>query len=145
MKLAEKFGAKGLEVDTNAIYAAAMLHDIGRTQTHGPQHGYVGAELLRERRVDERVTRIVMRHVGAGISREEAKRLGFPQGDYEPRTLEEKIVCFADKVVGHNGQVVPFQQEVEKFKRKGLDVARLERLKESLQESLGEDPESGLG
>jgi uncharacterized protein len=143
-EISEKFEAKGLPVDKEAVYAAALLHDIGRTRTHGVQHGYVGAELLKERGVDESVTRIVMRHVGAGISKEEAEKFGFPVGDYIPKTLEERIVCFSDKVVGPQGKVVSFSLEIEKFRRKGLDVDRLENLKKSLEKDLGEDPESSL-
>lgn len=144
LRIAEKFRSKGIAVDTQAIYAAALLHDIGRTKTQTVSHGYVGAELLRQRDVDDKVTRIISRHVGAGISPAEAKKFGFPEGDYIPRTLEEKIVCFADKVVGPHGRIVPFELEVQKFKKKGLDAARLEDLKRSLEESLGADPESAL-
>jgi uncharacterized protein len=143
-KIAEKFQAKGMRIDFESVYTAALLHDIGRSRTQTVAHGYVGAELLRERDVDESVTRIISRHVGAGISKEEAKKFGFPEGDYIPRTLEDKIVCFSDKVVGPHGSVVPFQLEVEKFQRKGLDAARLEGLKNALKEALGEDPEIGL-
>jgi uncharacterized protein (TIGR00295 family) len=142
--IAQKFIAKGIAVDSESIYAAALLHDIGRTKTHSVAHGYVGAELLKEKKVDEKVTRIVSRHVGAGISNDEAKKFGFPPGDYVPRTLEERIVCFADKVVGAHGKVVPLELEIEKFRKKGLDASRLETLKKSLAIDLGEDPELGL-
>jgi uncharacterized protein len=140
-KIGEEFQAKGIAVDLNAVRAAALLHDIGRSKVQTVAHGYVGAEILRERGVDESVTRIVLRHVGAGISKEEAEKFGFPEGDYVPRTLEEKIVCFADKVTGPRGKLVPFQLEVDKFRRKGLDVQRLQTLRQSLADRLGEDPE----
>lgn len=143
-EISEKFEARGTPVDKEAAFAAALLHDIGRTRTHGAEHGYAGAQILKERGVDESVTRIVMRHVGAGISREEAEKFGFPEGDYIPRTLEERIVCFSDKVVGPRGKIVPFSLEVEKFRRKRLDAARLENLKRSLEKDLGQDPEVGL-
>jgi uncharacterized protein (TIGR00295 family) len=144
-KIAERFSEKGFKnLDAKAIFAAALLHDIGRTKTHGPDHGYVGSELLKENNVDDSVSRIVARHVGAGISREEAEKLGLPEGDYIARTLEERIVCFSDKLVGHHGKRVPFELEIAKFKKKGLDVARLDNLKRSLQIELGEDPEAIL-
>jgi hypothetical protein len=37
--------------------------------------------------------------------------------------------------------VRPFKAEVERFRRKGHDVKRLEDLKESIKSALGEDPE----
>ena len=83
---------------------------------------------------------IVKRHVGAGIADEEAAELGLPAGDYIPSTLEEKVVCFSDKMV--SGDVIrPFEVEVKRFERKGHDVQRLKRLKDDVQASLGEDPE----
>ena len=83
---------------------------------------------------------IVRRHVGAGISPEEAKKLGLPDFDYVPRTLEERIVCFADKMVDSE-KVRPFDEEVKRFVAKSHDVGRLRALKQGLQDDLGEDPE----
>jgi uncharacterized protein (TIGR00295 family) len=143
-ELAERYRSKGLEVDSKIVFAAALLHDIGRTKTHGVNHGIVGADLVRKKNVDEKIAQIISRHVGAGISKEEAKKFGFPEGDYIPRTREERIVCFSDKVVGPHGRVVPFQIEVEKFTKKGLDAERLENLKKSIESELGQDPETGL-
>ena len=143
--LAESFEEKGIPVDSKSIYAAALLHDIGRNRTHSIKHGYVGAQIALENGVDEKVAEIISRHVGAGITPEEAPDLGLPPDrSYIPETLEEKIVCFADKVVGPNGQPVPLEVEIEKFKRKGLDSQRLVRLKASLEEQLGEDPETAI-
>jgi uncharacterized protein (TIGR00295 family) len=132
---------KGAAVDERAILAGALLHDIGRSRTQTVQHGYVGAELLRAEGVDPTVLEIVRKHVGAGISKEEALTLGFPVGDYVPGTLEEKIVCFSDKMVSGDS-VRPFEEEVKRFVRKGHDVARLKGLKDDVAESLGVDPET---
>jgi HD superfamily phosphodiesterase len=90
--------------------------------------------------VDERVVSMIQRHVGAGISKEEADSLGFPPSDYIPRTLEEKVVCFSDKMVDLD-RVRSFGEEVNRFRKKGHDVKRLEELKRSIQTVLGEDPE----
>ena len=140
LRLAGAFHTRGLKVDADAILAGALLHDIGRTQTHTVQHGYAGATILAEEGVDSIVVEIVKRHVGAGIASEEAASLGLPAGDYVPSTLEERVVCFSDKMV--SGDVVrPFDVEVERFARKGHDVQRLRQLKDDLQTSLGEDPE----
>lgn len=141
--LTKALAAKDVDVDDRAIVAGALLHDIGRTRTQTVQHGYVGAELLSAEGVDPIVLEIVRKHVGAGISKEEALSLGFPAGDYVPGTLEEKIVCFSDKMVSGD-TVRPFEEEVKRFVRKGHDVARLKRLKDDVAESLGVDPETIL-
>ncbi len=138
--MADEFRRRGCAVDAKAAIAAALLHDIGRTKTQTVSHGVEGAEILEKEGVDAKVVEIVRRHVGAGISPEEAKRLGLPDFDYVPRTLEERIVCFADKMVDAD-RVRPFGEEVHRFTAKSHDVGRLLALKQGLRDELGEDPE----
>ncbi len=126
--IAEAAAARGNAVNTEAVGAGALLHDIGRSQTQLVNHGDVGAQILEKEGVDGIVVEIVRRHVGAGISAEEAAALGFPQGDYIPRTLEQKIVCFADKMLDGE-KARPFDEEVKRFVKKGHDVHRLRKLK----------------
>ncbi len=139
--LSEKAASRGNLVNQEAAVAGALLHDIGRTQIQTVAHGYVGAELLQKEGVDGVVVEIVKRHVGAGISHEEAVALKFPAGEYVPRTLEEKIVCFADKML-EGDTARPFEEEVKRFVRKGHDVQRLRRLKEDVDAAVGVDAES---
>ena len=141
--LADALLSKKKEIDRKAILSGALLHDIGRSRTHTVEHGYVGAKILQDEGVDQVVVEIVRRHVGAGISAEEAVTLGFPEGDYIPRTLEQKVVCFADKMVSSD-TVRPFEEEVRRFVRKGHDVDRLRGLKADVAGALGEDPETIL-
>jgi uncharacterized protein len=138
--LAEEFARRGHDVDMQAVIAAAMLHDIGRSKTHTIRHGVEGAQIVENEGVDRAVVEIVRKHVGAGIAPEESKRLGLPDFDYIPQTLEERIVCFADKMIDRN-TVRPFDEEVRRFKIKSHDVGRLLELRKRLQEELGEDPE----
>jgi len=138
--LADEFLATGKPIDRRVVLAGALLHDIGRSRTHEVGHGWVGAKILEEEGVDAVVVEIVRRHVGAGISSEEASSLGFPPGDYIPRALEQRVVCFADKMVSGDG-VRPFEEEVRRFERKGHDVQRLLALEASLADELGENPE----
>lgn len=140
LALCDALAARGRKVDRRATLAGALLHDIGRARTQTVQHGCLGASILEQEGVDDTVVEIVRRHVGAGISAEEATALGFPPGDYIPRTLEERVVCFSDKMASSDS-VQPFEQEVKRFARKGHDVPRLLALKEGLQEELGEDPD----
>ncbi len=141
--LADALAARGKEIDEDAIIAGALLHDIGRNKTNEVGHGYVGAKILEDEGVDRVVVEIVRRHVGAGISQEEVVKLRFPEGDYIPRTLEEKVVCFSDKMVSSD-KVRPLEEEVKRFERKGHNVQRLLALKRSIQDELSEDPESVL-
>jgi uncharacterized protein len=87
-------------VDEKLIFRGALLHDIGRSRTHGIDHGFVGGEVAKLLKLDGRVVRIIQRHVGAGITTEEAKELGLPQDvEFMPRTMEEKIVTHADNLI----------------------------------------------
>jgi uncharacterized protein len=138
--LAEEFQRRGQAVDVRVVVAAALLHDIGRSRIQTVGHAVEGAAMVEKEGVDRKVVEIIRRHVGAGISPEEAKSLGLPDLDYIPRTLEERIVCFADKMVDRD-KVRPFSEEVHKFTMKSHDVMRLLALKRRLQEELGEEPE----
>lgn len=138
--LAEGFERRGEQIDVKAVVAGAMLHDIGRSQTQAVKHGAEGAGVAEKEGVDVKVVEMVRRHVGAGISPEEAKTLGLPDLNYVPHTLEERIVCFADKMVDGE-KIRPFEEEVLRFTNKGHDVNRLLALKQGLQDELGEDPE----
>jgi uncharacterized protein (TIGR00295 family) len=138
--LSERAVRRGESVNEEAAIAGALLHDIGRSQTQTVAHGYVGAGLLEKEGVDPVVLEVVRRHVGAGISPGEAVALGFPPGDYIPKTLEQKIVGFADKMLDGD-RARPFEEEVKRFVKKGHDVQRLRKLKEDVDAAVGEDAE----
>ena len=61
-------------------------------------HGRLGAEILRKEGY-ERHARVCERHTGAGITCKEiiAQGLPLPHQDFLPETLEEKVICYADK------------------------------------------------
>ncbi|MEM3068727.1 MAG: HDIG domain-containing protein [Nitrososphaerales archaeon] len=142
--LALAFKEKGYDVDLELVRVGGLLHDIGRVKTHSVLHGYLGGKLLRDRGIDERIARIAERHVGGGISNEEAEKLGLPRGRYIPESLEEKIVCFADKIVEIN-YVIPLEKTLDKLREElGYEnsaVQRIMKLKEELTRSLNHDPE----
>ena len=138
--ICEELRKQGKRVDWEAVRAGALLHDIGRNRVQTVRHGLEGAEMLWDQGVDDRVVEMVRKHVGAGISPEEAESLGMPDFDFLPRTLEERIVCFADKMVDAD-RVRPFEVEVERFTRKGHDVERLRALKAGVEKDMGMDPE----
>ena len=87
------------KIDEKLIFRGALLHDLGRARSHGIDHGFVGGELARELGLEEKLVRIIQRHVGAGITAEEAKEVGLPPVDFVPETMEEKIVAHADNLI----------------------------------------------
>lgn len=97
--------SKNFKVDKELIKEAALLHDIGRCKTNSIQHGIIGARILKEKGYPKQIIKIVERHVGAGIPREEAILLGLPPKDYMPVTLEEKIVAHADNLINGEKEV----------------------------------------
>lgn len=95
------------KLDKNFIYDSALLHDIGIIYTNAPKiqcfgnypyicHGYLGAELLRKEGYPEHAL-ICERHTGSGLTKEDIKGLPIPNKDMLPESLEEKLICFADK------------------------------------------------
>jgi uncharacterized protein (TIGR00295 family) len=97
--------AGNVECDRDLVEVGSLLHDIGRATSHEIDHAIIGAEILRKEGVDERIVNIVERHVGSGLTPEEAKALGLPPKDYVPKTIEEKIVCHADNLIGSTERV----------------------------------------
>lgn len=132
--MAERLRAKGLEVDVALVEAGALLHDIGRGRTHETDHSAVGGKMIREMGLPEELARIVDRHIGAGIPRAEARRLGLPRGVYVPETLEEKLVAYADKLVC-GCRVVDMQVTIGDFASKlGADHPAIQRLRDLHEE-----------
>ena len=98
-----------LNLDIQFIAEAAMLHDIGifyceapRIHCHGIhqyiEHGYMGADLLRSINLPKHAL-VCERHTGVGLSLEMIKssKLPLPQRDMIPLSLEEQVICYADK------------------------------------------------
>ncbi|MDD5112085.1 MAG: TIGR00295 family protein [Candidatus Altiarchaeota archaeon] len=114
VKIARQLEKKGHKIDVDFIRTAGLLHDIGRGRTHGIRHGIEGGLILKD---FPKYARVCKRHLGAGIDRKEAKKLGLPQGDYIPRTLEEKIIAHADNMV-EGSKVVPIGKTINAYEEK---------------------------
>lgn len=128
--LASKVKSKEYDVDEELVTAGALLHDIGRAVTHDVSHGVIGGQILRRRNLDERLARIVERHVGGGISSEEAVKLKLGSMSLVPETLEEKIVCYADKLVDRD-RIIEFSETLKYFAEKlGAEHPAIKRLEE---------------
>ena len=141
VRLARLARDKGIKVDIDLVRVGGLLHDIGRSKTHGVEHGYLGSSLVESYGFSPTVVRIVERHVGSGIPAEEAVKLGLPKRDFIPETLEEKIVSYADKLI-EGKRRIPFDEALDKFaKDLGANhpaVGRLSRLHEELVRLIGE-------
>lgn len=98
-----------LKAEEKFIEEAAMLHDIGIFLTNAPQiecmgshqyieHGYLGADILRAEGL-LRHALVCERHTGTGLYAKDIikKSLPLPHRDMYPVSIEEQIICYADK------------------------------------------------
>jgi len=98
-----------LNLDRRFLKEAALLHDIGVFLTDAPGihchgtypyicHGYLGAELMRKEGFPNHAL-VCERHTGAGMSLQSIleQELPVPHRDMVPVSLEEQVICFADK------------------------------------------------
>ncbi len=124
-----------LHLDRGFVEEAAMLHDIGIFRCDAPGicclgsepyicHGIIGAELLRAEGY-LRHARVCERHTGAGLTTEDIieQNLPLPHRDFLPETLEEKLVCYADKFYSktHPDREKSLEQAEKSIARFGKD------------------------
>lgn len=114
LKIVDKYN---LNADRRFIEEAAMLHDIGIFRCNAPDifchgqlpyicHGIEGRKILDDMGL-HRHALVCERHTGAGITVDDIKRqsLPLPARDMTPQSIEEKIVCYADKFYSKSGNV----------------------------------------
>ncbi len=107
LKIVDKHPELG--ADRKFVKEASMLHDIGIFKTNAPkihckgthryiEHGYLGAEILRQEGYPIHAL-VCERHTGVGITLERIikKKLPIPHRDMRPVSIEEQIICYADK------------------------------------------------
>ncbi len=124
LKLATR--VKHLAPDKRFIREAAMLHDIGIFLTHAPKigclgkepyicHGILGRALLEAEGLLKHAL-VCERHTGTGITREDIKTQSLPLPDREmrPISLEEQIICFADKFFSKNPKKLQNEKPISK-------------------------------
>ncbi len=118
-----------LNPDLNFIEEAAMLHDIGIFLTNTPElwctgehpyvcHGFLGRKILEKNGLPEHAL-VCERHVGVGITAEDIKNydLPLPKRDMLPISIEEQIICYADKFFSKAGNLVVKKKSVEDIKQ----------------------------
>lgn len=136
--LAEKL--PDVKPDIRFIEEAALLHDIGIFYTKVPSigcygtypyvcHGYLGRKLMEDMGYDRHAL-VCERHVGAGVSADEIDKyqLPLPARNMVPVTIEEQIVCYADKFFSknrtRNTETLKLEVVVQKIESYGPAQAR---------------------
>jgi uncharacterized protein (TIGR00295 family) len=144
LKVAEKaleiaYNIKKVEVDLDLIEIGAILHDIGRAKTHGFKHALIGGEILRNKGFSHSLVRICETHILGGLDKEDAQQLGLPERDFIPKSLEEKVICLADKLTAGTREVTVEQRFQKWFSKYGKtkilmkSKKRIEAIQEELQ------------
>ncbi|MEL4304717.1 TIGR00295 family protein [Methanococcoides sp. LMO-2] len=123
----------GKDVDLEIVELGALLHDIGRSRTHGIRHALEGVSVAEELGLDPRLVLIIRNHIGAGISRQEALLLGLPEDDYLPVSIEEKIVCHADNLV-MGEERVNISKCIQRMKDRGMSNEAITRVRDLADE-----------
>lgn len=130
-------GIKGVDVDF--VAEASMLHDIGIYLTNAPDigcngkmpyicHGYLGREIL-EKEGLPRHALVSERHTGAGLSIDDIanNNLPVPLREMMPTSIEEIIICYADKFFSKNpkqfGHEKPYEKVLKEMSKFGPDKA----------------------
>ena len=138
------FAHPELAIDTDFVREAALLHDIGIICCDAPsihcygtepyiRHGVMGAQILRREGMP-RHARVCERHTGAGITVAEVLRQNLPLAvpqpttadePYVPVTIEEKLICYADKFYSksHPEREKTIEQAVRSLSKFGGDGA----------------------
>ena len=122
-----------LNLDRQVLEEAALLHDIGVFLTDAPGihchgshpyicHGYLGSELMRQEGFPRHAL-VCERHTGAGISLQaiQAQELPIPHREMVPVSLEEQVICFADKFFSktHLDREKPVEKALKSISRFG--------------------------
>lgn len=107
-------------LDLQFVEEAAMLHDIGIVRCDAPSIHCFGTEPY-----------IAHGRQGAGITREaiETQHLPLPLQDFLPETLEEQLICYADKFfsktkLDRQKTVEQAEKSLAKFGEDGLERFR---------------------
>lgn len=120
---------QNIEIDTELVEAAAMLHDIGKLFDNSPQgHVIEGVKFLSSQAVDKKIIQIVQRH----------EVYSFESGEIsEPSTWEEKLVFLADLSFGNH--IVSTKERVKDIIRRYKDSGGIPRGREKWLEEKSQE------
>lgn len=132
-------GHPELGADVAFVREAALLHDVGIVRTSAPDidcrgelpyicHGVMGRQMMDEEGLPRHAL-VCERHTGSGLTREyiERNKLPLPRRDMVPVSVEEKIVCYADKFyskTNHLTVMKSFDRALRSVSKYGDDSAR---------------------
>ncbi len=128
------------KIDVEFIEEAAMLHDIGIFRCHSPEimcvgsepyirHGIIGRKILEEEGFPRQAL-VCERHTGVGLTREDVieQDLPLPERDFMPLSIEEKLICLADKYYSKNPKRLFKEKSLRKIeknlKKRGSHIVR---------------------
>ncbi len=143
LQFAQRLRVNHTPVDIDFVVEAAMLHDIGIIHTNAPgiychgtepyiRHGVLGRMMLDDIGLF-RHAMVCERHTGTGLSLKEIEqqKLPLPHRELLPQSLEEKIVCYADKFFSKSHPNTTRSVEVarSKLEKFGQDtIARFDQM-----------------
>ncbi len=117
----------------NFIEEASMLHDIGIIKVHAPDlyafgklpyitHGIEGAKILLREGLKKHA-RVAEAHTGVGIFEQDIKRfnLPIPLKNYVPKTMEEKIISYADLFFSKDIDKLWIEKQPRQIEKRLLD------------------------
>ncbi len=119
-----------LKPDFTFIFEAALLHDIGIFLTNAPEidcfgkmpyvsHGYLGRTILEEEGLFKHAL-VCERHIGMGLSIkdiQEQELFLFPKRDMIPKSIEEEIICLADKFFTKQEGLLTKEKSLDSIKK----------------------------
>lgn len=126
-----------LSIDPVFLEEAAILHDVGVFRTNAPDiqcfgeypyicHGYLGREIIEKEGYPLHAL-VCERHTGTGLSLTTIldNHLPLPGRDMMPQSIEEKLICFADKFfsktrLGKEIELSAVRSKLEKYGKAGL-------------------------
>jgi hypothetical protein len=135
-----------IKLNVEEVKVLGLLHDIGRSEKLNKTglHPLDGKNFL-ESLGEKELGRKISTH---SIALETAELKGV-QGDFEPKTLEEKILTYADMHVNHLGERVSFNERIKGIKERyqnhsktmkaiSKGLKRLKAIKEEIEGLLGQ-------
>lgn len=138
LKVAQRIMDSGYEVNLDLVQAGALLHDLAMPLIDKEivrcQHGFMGGKILRKLGYPE-VAKITERHYGSGLSKEEIiqNNLPLPRKDFVPKTVEEKIVNFVDRL--SNPTALQKKKLVEEVKNTKVQWLRFQKMGNELNKT----------
>jgi uncharacterized protein len=99
------------KADVGFIKIACILHDIGRFAVppgkNSGAHGYFGGQILKKEGLDNRFVRVCETHIGYWVTKEDVlrRKMPIPAKNYKPRSVEEKIISYVDKLVLYSRRI----------------------------------------